>query len=74
MSKVQKTISDACKENGVSVHELLSDSRRSEVVAVRRTVAIKLIDDLKMSYAATGRALNRDPSRICQMVGAGHTR
>jgi hypothetical protein len=69
--RVNRLIVRVAKEHGVSVKEILGASRRSEVVAVRRQAAIKLIDDLKLTYAATGRALNLDPSWVCQMVSKG---
>jgi len=71
MNRVEKLIYSTAKQHGVSVRELMGDTRRSEVVALRRAVAIKMADDLKMSYAAIGRALNRDPSGVCKLVGRG---
>lgn len=73
MNKVERVILRAAKEHGISMKELLGDSRRAEVVALRRAVAIKLIDDLKMTYVAAGRVLNRDPSGLCQLVGKART-
>lgn len=68
MNRVEKIIYATAKQHGVSVRTLMGDSRRSEVVALRRAVAIKLADDLKMTYSAIGRTLNRDPSRICKLI------
>ncbi len=65
---VQNEIQLCCAERNVTVAALLSGSRRRAVSAVRRQLALKLVNELGLSLAETGRQLGLTTSGVAQIL------
>lgn len=56
---------------GVTVEEILSKSRRTDVVAARKVIAYRLRKDYDFSTTAIGQRLNRDRTSVLYLLKRG---
>ena len=61
-------VSQACKDQNISVDTLKSGSRRRNVSVVRAQLAQKLVEGLGLSLAQTGRHLGVSPSAVAKSL------
>lgn len=72
MTQGDKIVEDALQRHGISRAVLLGDSRRPEIVKVRRSIARTLRDELDLSYNAIGRVLKRDGTTILGLISPAY--
>jgi chromosomal replication initiation ATPase DnaA len=72
MTQGEKIIEEAIGRHGISRAMLLGDSRRPEIVKVRRAIAKRLRDELELSYNAIGRVLKRDGTTILGLISPAY--
>jgi hypothetical protein len=63
-----KIIEACCAEHKIGVEALRNGSRRQTVSAVRRQLAVKLVNELGLSLAETGRQLGISTSGVAQIL------
>jgi putative transposase len=66
--QVQEIIGRICKKEGISIRELQGGSRRGAIPGIRSNLAWKLVRELGVSLAETGRLLGVTTSAISQIV------
>lgn len=65
--EVEKIMKKVCDDAGINMKELVSGNRRRQVAAVRRSLAQKLVEEIGLSLAETGRKLGVSPSAIAKI-------
>ncbi|MFC1869320.1 hypothetical protein ACFL0H_14470 [Thermodesulfobacteriota bacterium] len=68
---IDEYIGNLCKNEGISVKELRSGSRRNEVSAVRVGIAIELVKEYGVSLAEVARQVGVSTSAISKIINRG---
>jgi hypothetical protein len=68
VEKAEKLIQSYCVENNVAVDVLCSGSRRKAVSMARKELVLKLVKEIGLSLAETGRQLGLTTSGVAQIL------
>ena len=65
---VRKTIKTACKEKGILINALQNGSRMRNISHVRKTLAMKLVNEYGLTLAETARQLGVSTTAVAKIV------
>jgi REP element-mobilizing transposase RayT len=68
IERAEMLINDYCTEHNISIEVLRSGSRRQVVSATRRRLALRLVNEIGLSMAETGRQLGLTTSGVAQIL------
>ena len=65
---VVKTIQNVCKEKDISINALQNGGRMHKISRVRKTIALKLVDEFGLTFAETARQLGVSTTAIAKII------
>lgn len=66
--QIEKIIREVAEKHELPVERLLGRQRSGELIPARVEIAVRLRNELKMSYPQIGRAMGRDHSSIMYYI------
>jgi len=66
--RVVKTIQNVCTEKDISINALQNGGRMRKISRVRKTLALKLVDEYGRTFAETARQLGFSTTAIAKII------
>ena len=73
MKKAKELIEESCGENGITMNEILTGSRRRPVSEIRSRIALEMVEELNIPLTVTAENLGVSPSAVSKILKRAST-